>query len=146
MNESMPARDPRAFLSILWVFLLMNLIFRDIHQFLSPGYMDWVIAGEMFGQKITDELLLFGGFAVEVMILMVMLPFVLPARALRFVNSFAVAFTCGLIVFTPPIDPDDWFFLVICLTTLMVIAWIGWTRFAGATVKLQATTPHSDAL
>ena len=113
MTEPTLTREPRAFLSTLWLFFLLNIIFRDIHQFLSPGYMDWVIAGEMFGQKITDELLLFGGIAVEVMILMVLLPFVLPRQALRIINSIAAVFTCGLILFTPPIDPDDWFFLVI---------------------------------
>jgi hypothetical protein len=63
MTEQASLREARAFLSTLWLFFLMNIIFRDIHQFLSPGYMDWVISGEMFGRKITDELLLFGGIA-----------------------------------------------------------------------------------
>ena len=138
MTEPTLTREPRAFLSTLWLFFLLNIIFRDIHQFLSPGYMDWVIAGEMFGQKITDELLLFGGIAVEVMILMVLLPFVLPRRALRIVNIIAVIFTCGLILFTSPIDPDDWFFLVICLITLAVIARISWTRLSSVAVRTQS--------
>lgn len=30
-------QDPRIVLSVLWTFFLMNIIFRDIHQFLSPG-------------------------------------------------------------------------------------------------------------
>ena len=128
-NESLP-QEPRTLLSALWVFLLMNIIFRDIHQFLSPGYMDWVLAGEMFGQQITDELLLYGGFAVEVMIAMVLLPHILPRRALRIVNTFAVLFTTALVLFTPPIDPDDVFFLIIGLTTLVAVLWFGWTRFA----------------
>ena len=122
--------DPRVLLSALWVFFLMNIIFRDIHQFLSPGYMDWVIAGEMFGQKITNELLLYGGIAVEVMIAMVLLPHLLPRRALRIVNTGAVLFTSGLVLYTPPIDPDDVFFLVIGLASLLAILWIGWVRFA----------------
>lgn len=128
-NESLP-QEPRTLLSALWIFLLMNIIFRDIHQFLSPGYMDWVLAGEMFGQQITDELLLYGGFAVEVMIAMVLLPHILPSKALRIANTFAVLFTTGLVLFTPPIDPDDVFFLIIGLTTLAAILWFGWTRFA----------------
>ena len=130
MTDQTLARDPRVLLSTLWVFFLMNIIFRDIHQFLSPGYIGWVIEGELFGQKITDALLLYGGMAVEVMILMVIMPLVLPRRALRIVNTIAAAFTCGLIVYAPPIDPDDWFFLVICLATLAIITWVGWTRFS----------------
>ncbi len=128
-NADLP-QNPRTLLSALWIFLLMNIIFRDIHQFLSPGYMDWVLAGEMFGQQITDELLLYGGFAVEVMIAMVLLPHILPRRALRIVNTFAVLFTTALVLFTPPIDPDDVFFLIIGLTTLVAVLWFGWTRFA----------------
>lgn len=132
MTTSTITSDPRALLSTLWIFFLMNIIFRDIHQLLSPGYIDWVIAGEMFGQKITDQLLLFGGIAVEVMIVMVLLPLVLPRRCLRVINSVAVVFTLALILFTPPIDPDDWFFLMICLFTLLAISWVGWTRLAPA--------------
>ena len=123
-------RDTRILLSALWLFFLMNIIFRDIHQFLSPGYMDMVIAGEMFGMQITDQLLLWGGVAVEVMILMVLLPWVLPRRALRIANFMAALFTASLVLFTPPIDPDDVFFLVIGLTALLAILWFGWTRLA----------------
>ncbi len=138
MTEASPARDRRALLSTLWLFLLLNIIFRDIHQFLSPGYMDWVIAGEMFGRKVTDELLLFGGIAVEVMILMVLLPRILAARTLRIVNTAAAVFACALILFAPPIDPDDVFFLAICLVTLVAIVWVGWTRFSPADLPRRA--------
>ena len=136
-NVDLP-QNPRTLLSALWVFLLMNIIFRDIHQFLSPGYMDWVLAGEMFGQQITDELLLYGGVAVEVMIAMVLLPHILPRRALRIVNTFAVLFTTALVLFTPPIDPDDVFFLIIGLTTLAAILWAGGTRRAAPEAARQA--------
>lgn len=140
----MTPQDPRVVLSALWVFFLMNIIFRDIHQFLSPGFMDWVIAGEMFGRQVTDEVLLYGGFAVEVMILMVLMPHVLPRRALRIVNTFAVVFTTALVLFTPPIDPDDVFFLIIGLGTLLAILWFGWTRFAVLPAPAQRTaTGHS---
>ena len=128
-NQHRP-QDPRTLLSALWVFFLMNIIFRDIHQFLSPGYMDWVMAGEMFGREITDELLLYGGFAVEVMILMVIVPHILPRRAVRIANTVAVVFTAALVLFTPPIDPDDVFFLAVGLATLAATLWFGWTKFA----------------
>lgn len=138
MTDQSALRDTRIKLSALWLFFLMNIIFRDIHQFLSPGYMDWVIAGEMFGQKITNELMLFGGIAVEVMLLMVLLPQFLPRRALRIVNTIAAIFTCALILFTPPIDPDDVFFLVICLGTLAALTWFGWTGLSPTTVATRS--------
>ncbi|NOD95239.1 hypothetical protein GS636_20775 [Ruegeria sp. HKCCD4884] len=141
-NVDLP-QNPRTLLSALWVFLLMNIIFRDIHQFLSPGYMDWVLAGEILGQQITDELLLYGGFAVEVMILMVLLPHVLPRRALRIVNTFAILFTAALVLFTPLIDPDDVFFLIIGLATLLAILWFGWSRFAPPVASMHPPITHS---
>ena len=95
------------------------------------------MAGEMFGQKITDELLLVGGIAVEVMILMVLLPYLIPARCLRIINTAAAVFTTCLILYTPPIDPDDWFFLVICLLTLVAILRTGWVRFSPQAVAAQ---------
>ena len=137
MLDPKSERDTRLLLAALWLFFLMNIIFRDIHQFLSPGYMDWVLAGEMFGMKVTDEVLLWGGIAVEVMILMVLLPWVLPRRALRIVNLIAALFTAALVVFTPPIDPDDVFFLSVCLPTLLAIVWIGWRRLAPMNAELQ---------
>lgn len=129
MNSESRSQDLRTILSVLWTFLLMNILFRDIHQFLAPGYLEVVIAGEVFGQEITDALLLVGGFAVEVIILMVLLPHVLSRRALRMVNPLAVVFTTGLVLYTPPTDPDDIFFLIVVLATLLVIVWFGWTRF-----------------
>ena len=137
MKEQYLRQDPRTVLSALWVFLLMNIIFRDIHQFLSPGYMDWIMAGEMFGQQITDELLLYGGIAVEVMIAMVLVPHILPRKALRILNTLAVLFTTALVLYTPPIDPDDVFFLVIVLATLLATLWFGWTKFALSALPAQ---------
>ncbi|MFN2098729.1 DUF6326 family protein [Altererythrobacter sp. MF3-039] len=96
--ESTPP-SPRTLLPMLWVLFLLNIVFREIHQFLSPGYLDQVIAGELFGQEVTDELLLYGGFAVEAVLLMVIAPFVLPRSAVRIANPIAAAFTggaCGL--------------------------------------------------
>lgn len=142
MHPADRPQDPRTVLSMLWVFFLMNIIFRDIHQFLSPGYMDWVIAGEMFGRQITDELLLFGGFAVEVMILMVLLPHLVSRRVLRIVNTCAVLFTAALVLFTTPIDPDDVFFLIVGLVTLLAILWFGWTFFAAVAPRAQIHTSH----
>ena len=130
MNSVSRRQDPRTLPLALWILLLMNVIFGDIHQFFTPGYLEWVIAREVFGQVITDTLLLVGGSAVEVMILMVLLLHVLSRRTLRMVNPLAVVFTTGLVLYTPPTDPDNIFLLVVVLATLLAIVWFGWTRFA----------------
>lgn len=122
--------EARALLSTLYLFFILNIVFRDIHQFLSPGYMDWVIAGEMFGMEITDGLMLFGAFAVEPFIAMVLLARILPRKAVRIINPLVALWTGLLIFSTPPIDPDDIFFLVICAVTLLAIIYVGHRHFA----------------
>lgn len=138
MSEFRQPRDPRILLSALWVSLI-NIIFRDIHQFLSPGYLDWVIAGELFGLEVTDELLLFGGIAVEVMILMVLMPHVLPHAMIRPVNTIASIFSLAVILSSPPIDPDDIFFLAICIATLVGATWVGWHHFGARRIRADAS-------
>ncbi|MEM1273269.1 MAG: hypothetical protein AAGF88_05595 [Pseudomonadota bacterium] len=61
---------------------------------------------------------------------MVLLPHIPPRGVLGIVNTFAALFTTALVLFTPPIDPDDVFFLVIVLATLLAILCFGWTKFA----------------
>lgn len=35
-----PAEPPRALIASLWSVVLFNIIFRDIHQLLAPGFID----------------------------------------------------------------------------------------------------------
>ena len=63
MTHTRTPPDPRWLPSTLCMLLPVDIVFRDIHRFLSPGTMDRSIAGGMFGRAITDELLLHGGFA-----------------------------------------------------------------------------------
>jgi hypothetical protein len=52
----------KAMLSTLWMFYLFNVIFRDIHEFIEPGFIEQVMTGTIDGFQITEPLLLFGGF------------------------------------------------------------------------------------
>lgn len=52
-------------LSVFWLFVLMNIIFRDIHQFKLKSHWETLLAGVYESSEITEKLTLLGGFPVE---------------------------------------------------------------------------------
>jgi hypothetical protein len=57
--------DPHTLLSALWLFILLNIIFRDIHQFVLASHLEMLLTGYYNGIEITEELMLLGGFLVQ---------------------------------------------------------------------------------
>ncbi|MEM6745566.1 MAG: hypothetical protein AAF676_17790, partial [Pseudomonadota bacterium] len=55
----------RGLLSALWAFILFNLLFRDVHEFLEPGFLTDLADGALGDAVITPWLLLAGGLVVE---------------------------------------------------------------------------------
>ena len=64
--------DPHILLSALWLFILLNIIFRDIHQFVLASHIEMLLTGHYSGIEITEGLMLLGGFLVQVPIAMVL--------------------------------------------------------------------------
>ena len=73
LQKQMLTMETKAKLSTLWIFYLLNTIFRDIHEFIEPGLIEKVMTGTFNGTQITENLLLLGGFMAEVPIAMVLL-------------------------------------------------------------------------
>ncbi len=65
--------DKKALLSTLWIFVLLNLIFRDIHEFFRAGLLEEMMTGVVNGNQVTEQVMLIGAFMVEIPILMVLL-------------------------------------------------------------------------
>jgi hypothetical protein len=49
------------------------MIFRDLHEFGRPGFLEEITTGIVNGVQITEELMLVGGVMAEVPISMVLL-------------------------------------------------------------------------
>ena len=113
-------------LSALWLFVLLNIIFRDIHQFVLKSHLEMLLTGRYNGMEITEELMLLGGFLVEIPIAMVLFSLLFARRIARPLTFVAVAITTGTLLFTAPSDLDDLFHLVIELAAITVIAWKAW--------------------
>lgn len=128
IQQKLSTMERKATLSTLWIFVLFNMIFRDIHELVRPGLLEEMMTGIVNGTQVTDELLLLGGIMAEVGIVMVVLARVLKVRANRWANIIVGAISIILVVSnnTAP-DLDDMFFAAIEVTALAVIIWYAWT-------------------
>ena len=120
------AIETKAKFSTLWMFYLFNVIFRDIHEFIEPGFIEQVMTGAFNGIQITEPLLLFGGFVVEVPIAMVLLSRFLPYGANRWANIIAALITLAFEINNGTTDLDDTFHMVIEIAALSFIIWSAW--------------------
>lgn len=118
--------DPHTLLSALWLFILINIIFRDIHQFVLKSHIEMLLAGYYNGILITDELMLMGGVFAFVPISMVLCSLVLERRRLRPVSAFGVIFAAGPALMAPPTDMDDVLHFGVAFCALAAISWIVW--------------------
>lgn len=118
--------ETKAKLSTLWMFYLFNTIFRDLHEFVEPGFIEKVMTGTFNGIQITEQLLLFGGFVAEVPIAMVLLSRLLPYRANRWANIVAAVITLAFEINNGTTDLDDTFHMVIEIAALSFIIWSAW--------------------
>lgn len=113
---------PQILLSTLWVFILFNTIFRDLHEFLRVGYIE-----EMMAMKMSEENMLFFGFIVELPILMILFSRILNNNVNKWVNLVVGSITMlGILSTIPSADMDDIFFAIIELMALVVILLTAW--------------------
>jgi hypothetical protein len=68
---------PRTLPSTLWIFILFNMILRDLHEFPTEGYVE-----ELMSLKLSDQAMLVYAFVVEIPISMIVL-----SRILNNVNN-----------------------------------------------------------
>ena len=114
--------DRRGVLSSLWIFVLFNMLFRDIHEFARAGWIE-----ELMSMEVADGLLLASGIVLSLIISMVVLNRVLSFKAARRSNVTVAIVTIASMVANPPGDLDDiWFFAVEILALLAIIRF-AWT-------------------
>ncbi len=119
--------NTKAILSSLWIFVLLNIFARDLHELGRPGMLEQVMSGVVDGVTITEELMLLGGIMIEVPILMVLLSRVLHYKINRCANIFAGAVAIAIVVMNnlKP-DLDNIFFMVIEFLALIAVICIAW--------------------
>ncbi len=110
-HQNTVATDKKALLSTLWIFVLLNIIFRDIHEFFRAGLLEEMITGVVNGNKVTEEVMLIGAIMVEIPMLMVLLSRILDYRINRWANIIIGAITIALVIVMGQKDLDDRFLM-----------------------------------
>jgi|GEM_PF-720871 len=123
LQQQLQMRDMKSRLSVLWIVILFNILFRDIHDFLRPGALEYMMSG-----TVTDATLVVAGMALSTFVAMVALSRLLPYRINRWTNIII-----GLILLInfwtigQPLDLDDTWYWVVEQTALVLIIWTAWT-------------------
>lgn len=125
-NERIARLEKRALLSALWMFYLLNFIFRDLHEIVKAEFLADALNGTYNGVEVTEALFLLGGILIEIPILMMLMAWVLPVRANRWANLVVAPLYALLVILGAPGDLDDYFFAGLELIALAIIAWQAW--------------------
>ncbi len=113
-----PSHDQyRRAVPALWLFAVLNTIFRDLHEMAEASTIEGILSGQMNGAPVTDTALLVGGIGITLMLSLMLLSGLATPRVTRWLN-FAVVVLAGFgMTFAPPNDPDDyWFTVVVALS------------------------------
>ena len=126
MKTHAPASLPvGSLLSSLWLFAILNVLFRDVHEMAEASTIEGILAGTMNGRPVTEEALFFGAFAVEILIAMTLLSRLARPSVARWLNLLAApAAALGVLAFAPN-DPDDVVFAAFqigAFATIFVVA------------------------
>ncbi len=126
VSKTLITAEMKALLSSLWIFFLLNMIFRDIHDLFRPGLLEEMMTGIVNGNPVTDGVLLVGGMVLEIPLAMVPLSQVLTYRVNRWANLIAGGITLAGVLGTKPLDLDDVFFQAVGVLALGLIIWLAW--------------------
>jgi hypothetical protein len=124
--------DTRTRLSLLWVFVMLNMVFADVVSFMSAGVLRQILDGQAGEIAITPGFLLLAAVMTEIPIAMVVLCLVLPVRALRWANLIAAAFTVVYVSGLGSATPHYIFIAGIEILGCILIGWTAWRLHAPA--------------
>jgi len=127
IDTDVSAMDMKAKLSTLWIFILLNIIFADLHRLFQPGFLEEIMTGTVNGTQLTEGLLLLAAIMMEIPIAMVLLSRVLKYRLNRWANIIAAGpIGIAFVANSRPAAPDQIFFATIEIVTMLLIVWYAW--------------------
>ena len=114
--------DPRVKLSLLWIFVLINMVYADILSLMDPTS---IIRGIMAGNPLPAGGLLAGAIVMETSLAMVILPWVLNYKVNRWVTIIIGLFMIWQIVIGGH-GPYYVFFATVEVACILLIIWFTW--------------------
>ena len=125
-------------LSLLWIFILFNMVFADVLTFMYPGYLKEVLMGTVGGVHITAGFLVAAAVLTEVPIAMIVLSRVLKQRANRWANIVAAVITIAYVIGGSTRYPHAIFFTAVQVACALLIVWYAWKWRSPATSTVPA--------
>ncbi len=105
--------DIRVVLSSLWLFVVINIFFRDIHEFVKADVINQILDGSLYGNEVSDGLLLIGGVAAVLTASMVLFSAILRRNYNRKLNLYITPILALAMITNGFTDPDDLLHLVV---------------------------------
>jgi hypothetical protein len=121
-NKSTTGIDPKVKLSLLWIFVILNMAYADILSLMEPTS---IIRGIMAGAPLPAGGLLVGAIVMETSIAMVVLSWVLNYKVNRWVTSIIGVFMIVQIVIGGH-GPYYVFFATVEVACILLIIWFSW--------------------
>jgi Family of unknown function (DUF6326) len=118
---SMPAR-----LSLLWIFIMFNMVFADVLSFMYPGFLKEVMTGYAGGVHITPGFLLGAAVVTEIPIAMIVLSRVLRHGPNRWANVVAGVITIAYVIGGSTTYLHGIFFSTMEVACALLIVWYAW--------------------
>jgi hypothetical protein len=121
-NKSTSRIDPKVKLSLLWVFVILNMAYADILSLMDPTS---IIRGIMVGDPLPAGGLMLGAIVMETSIAMVILSWALSYKVNRWVTTII-----GLSMIVQIIIGGHGFYYVFFTTVevacILLIIWFSW--------------------
>ncbi|MEO1254773.1 MAG: DUF6326 family protein [Bacteroidota bacterium] len=118
--------DIKTRLSSLWIFVIFNIVFRDLHEMPTKDFLEEALQGSVNGVQITDDLMLFGGILAEIMIIMPLVSLLAKYKINRLLNLIVGLIIVAFLIFNGNTDIDDIFFMIVELIALAYILLTAW--------------------
>lgn len=111
-------------LSLLWLFAILNIVFRDIHELTMASTIEEILTGHLNGTPMSEGLLVIGAFLVELLLLGFLFSSLLRPKAARWLNLFLAPVAILGVIAARPSDPDDYIFATVEIVTFCGIWWM----------------------
>jgi hypothetical protein len=121
-KKSAAGIDPRVKLSLLWVFVIVNMAYADILSLMDSTS---IIRGIMTGASLPSGGLLAGAIVMEISFVMIILPWVLNYKVNRWVTIIISTLMCWQIIIGGH-GLYYLFFTSVEVASIVLIVWLTW--------------------
>jgi hypothetical protein len=126
--------DERGRLSILWVFVMFNMLAADVISFLDGAVLAQLMTGYAGEVRITSTFQLAAAIMIEIPIAMIVVSRFLSPRWTRIANPVAALVTAIFVIAGGSTSPHYIFFATAEVGALAVITWLALARPSASVV------------